>query len=71
MEPADGLRDHIRESLESLPDEKVREVADFVEFLQERTIQGEDPVLRVSGTLEGSSLSSQDIDDALYGEDSV
>lgn len=69
MASADMLRDRVRESLETLPEGKVREVADFVEFLKERTIEGEDLVLRVSETLAGDPLTSEDIDEVLYGED--
>lgn len=69
MASTDALRDAVQEGLEDLPEERVREVADFVAFLRQRELEGEDPMLRASGLLEGSAPTSEEIDETLYGED--
>ncbi|HEX9991235.1 MAG TPA: DUF2281 domain-containing protein [Chloroflexia bacterium] len=69
------LRDQITEKLKEVPEYRLREVLDFLEFLtwkQNNYEQGnpaskEDPLLAVLGTLEGEPLTNEQIDVALYG----
>ncbi|OGS71110.1 MAG: hypothetical protein A3F91_08285 [Flavobacteria bacterium RIFCSPLOWO2_12_FULL_35_11] len=58
----------IIETLEELPESKLKEVLDFIEFLRNKRKKNEDPILRVSGCLSGDSLSAKEIEEALYGE---
>ena len=48
----------IIETLEELPESKLKEVLDFIEFLRNKRKRNEDPILRVSGCLSGDSLSA-------------
>ncbi len=69
------LRDKITQKLQDLPENNLREVLDFVEFLawkennhgQSRPVPKEDPLLAVLGTLEGEPMTNEQIDVALYG----
>lgn len=58
----------IIETLEELPESKLKEVLDFIEFLRNKRKKNEDPVLRVSGCLSGDALSAKEIEEDLYGE---
>jgi hypothetical protein len=59
----------IVERLDRLPGPVLQEVLDFIEFLSQRKTLSEDPVLAVAGMLAGSSLSADEIERELYGED--
>ena len=65
-----SLRDRIIEKLQNLPESKLREVLDFVEFLSWKgASQGQnDPLLSVVGSLSGKMLSADEIEQELYGD---
>ena len=46
-----------------------REVLDFIDFLRSREQKDEDPILRVVGCLSGEPLSTETIDEELYGKE--
>ena len=64
-----SLRDSIVERLNDLPEHKLQEVLDFVESISsgEQSRDNQDPFLTVIGTLTASPISSQEIDQELYG----
>jgi hypothetical protein len=63
-----ALKDRIAQELEFLPEPKLREVLDFVEFLTWRTAPDEEPLLAVAGILSGDPLSADAIERELYGD---
>lgn len=63
------LKKKLLERVTDLPEARLREVLDFVDFLRVRERKDEDPILRVAGCLSGSPLSAEEIEDELYGKD--
>ncbi|MFB6272481.1 MAG: DUF2281 domain-containing protein [Salinibacter sp.] len=63
------VKQRLIEEIEELPEERLREVLDFVGFLKGRDRKGEDPILRVAGCLSGPPLTAEEIEDELYGAD--
>ncbi len=67
-------REHIVERIKSLPEESLKEVTDFIEFLEarrKRTIEEkreEDPLSKVIGICEGPSDLAEKHDKYIYGE---
>jgi hypothetical protein len=61
------LRERIIEKLHDLPDEELREVLSFVDFLNWRSGKEESALLSVAGILTGKSLTSDEIEEELYG----
>lgn len=71
------LREQVTEKLQELPEHRLREVLDFLEFLswkqnnngQGNTISEEDPLLAVLGTLSRGEplITNEQIDIELYG----
>lgn len=72
------LKDKIVERLGDLPEYSLREVLEFVEYLdwkssnrEDNTVQPElenDPILALAGTLSFPPLSNEEIDRELYGD---
>ncbi len=60
------LINKISEKLGYLPESKLREVLDFVEFLKWRATEQDEPLLSISGTLSGKMLSAKEIEKELY-----
>lgn len=72
MAAGNPLREEVVQSLEDLPEERLREVHEFILFLKSRDRGNpDDPLLDVAGILDTEPLSSRDIDESLYGEDSA
>lgn len=69
MAAGDALKEEVLQSLEDLPEERLREVHDFILFLRSREHADEDPLLEVAGILDTDPVSSREIDDILYGEE--
>ena len=70
---AEKLKQQLFEKITNLPDSKLQEVLDFVEFLSIRERQvgaSEDPLLRILGSLSGAPISAEEIEQELYGRDS-
>jgi hypothetical protein len=79
METDSPLETQLVHKLTMLPDDRLREVLDFVEFLLSKEQQAQavispetldpaqDPILQYSGGVAHGSLA-RDIDDDLYGE---
>lgn len=63
-----SLKEDILEKLEQLPEPALQQVRDFVEFLSQKALVEEDPVLAVAGILSGDSLSAEEIERELYGD---
>ena len=64
---ADKLKNELIVKIKDLPDYRVREVLDFVDFLSDRMRVMEDPLLNISGCLSGKPMASEEIDKELYG----
>ena len=64
---AEILMGKIRE----LPQTRVLEVINFVDFLRSRSQKDDDPILDVIGCLSGKSLSTQELEEDLYGKESA
>jgi len=56
------FRQNLLEKISDLPEDKLQEVLDFVDFLGSRKPEIEDPILNVAGCLFGS-----EIEEELYG----
>ena len=67
-----SLKERIVQKLQNLPENRLREVLDFVEFLSWKgASQGQsDPLLSVVGTLSGKMPSNNEIEQELYGDHS-
>lgn len=65
----EALKKRLLESLAEMPETRLQEVVDFVDFLRVREQKHEDPLLRVAGCLSGRPLSAEEIEDELYGKD--
>ncbi len=63
-----SIRDMIVEKLDELPESKIREVLTFVEFISWHTIEQDEPLLSIAGTLSGKGLSAKEIEQELYGD---
>lgn len=71
MESQKALKEKLLVRLDNLRESQLQVVLDFVDFLKSREKSGEDPILRVAGSLSGSPLSAEEIAKELYGEESV
>ncbi|MDI3543239.1 MAG: hypothetical protein PWP57_843 [Candidatus Atribacteria bacterium] len=59
------------DTVADLPEERLQEVLDFIDFLKTREeAGGEDPILKVAGCLSGNSISAEEIEEELYGKES-
>ena len=56
------------DKIKELPQHRLTEVIDFVDFLRSRSQEQEDPILDVIGCLSGDPLSSQKIENERYGK---
>ncbi|HPZ40678.1 MAG TPA: DUF2281 domain-containing protein [Candidatus Atribacteria bacterium] len=63
------LKQKLLEKVADLPEERLREVLDFIDFLKAREEGGEDPILKVAGCLSGNSISAEEIEEELYGKE--
>lgn len=61
------VKDNLLEKISDLPEAKLQEVLDFVDFLRSRKSEVEDPLLNVAGCLSGTPLSGSEIEEELYG----
>ena len=59
------------EKIRELPQTRILEVIDFVDFLRSRSQKDDDPILDVIGCLSGKSLSTPELEEELYGRDSA
>ena len=66
---ADVLKKQLLEKITDLPQPRLQEVLDFIDFLRSREQKDEDPLLRITGSLSGSPLSAVEIEEELYGKD--
>ena len=64
---SETLKNELIVKIRDLPDYRVREVLDFVDFLSDRMRVMEDPLLNISGCLSGKPMTSEEIDKELYG----
>jgi len=65
----EGLKQKLLERITDLPQSRLQEVLDFIDFLRTREHQDDDPILRVVGSLSGDPLSAEEIEQELYGKD--
>lgn len=61
------FKEKILEKITDLPDHRLKEVLDFIEFLRSKKEEAEDPILSVAGCLSGKSLTAKEIEEDLYG----
>lgn len=61
------VKENLLEKISDLPEAKLQEVLDFVDFLRSRKAEVEDPILNVAGCLSGAPLSGSEIEEELYG----
>ena len=61
------VKENLLEKISDLPEAKLKEVLDFVDFLRSRKSEVEDPILKVAGCLSGTPLSGSEIEEELYG----
>lgn len=66
---AEILKQKLLEKITDLPEARLQEVLDFVDFLRSRKPRVEDPILHVAGCLSGSPLSAKEIEEELYGNE--
>ncbi len=69
MDTAETLTQKLLEKLSGLGEPRLREVLDFVDSLRLREASDGDPILEVAGCLSGRSMSAEEIERALYGND--
>lgn len=69
MSQTEVLRQKLFEKIADLPEVRLQEVLDFIDFLRNRECKGEDPILKVAGCLSGSPLSAKEIEEELYGKE--
>jgi hypothetical protein len=65
----DALKQQLLEKITDLSEARLQEVLDFIDFLRLREQKSEDPILRVAGCLSGNPLSTEAIDEELYGKE--
>lgn len=61
------FKEKILKKIVDLPDDKLKEILDFIDFLRSKKEEDEDPILRVAGCLSGSALSAKEVEEELYG----
>lgn len=61
------FKEKILEKIADLPEYKLKEIVDFIDFLRSKKEENEDPILRVAGCLSGSALTAKEIEEELYG----
>ncbi len=61
------FKEKIVERIIDLPDYRLKEILDFIEFLRSKKEETEDPVLSVAGCLSGKSLTAKEVEEDLYG----
>lgn len=69
MSDTEVLGQKLLERVADLPEARLREVLDFIDFLRTREKGEQDSILEVAGCLSGSPLSAEEIEEELYGED--
>ena len=69
MGDTEVLRQKLLEKVADLPEVRLQEILDFVDFLRARERENEDSILKVAGCLTGSPLSAKQIEEELYGEE--
>jgi len=68
MHQTDGtFQEKILKKIADLPDYKLQELLDFIDFLRSKKEENEDPILKVAGCLSGSASTAQEIEENLYG----
>ena len=65
----EGLKQKLLERITDLPEGRLQEVLDFIDFLRTREHQDEDPILQIVGSLSGEPFSAEEIEQELYGKD--
>jgi hypothetical protein len=69
QQPTENTERILIEKIKELPQHRLIEVIDFVDFLRSRSQDHDDPILDVIGCLSGEPLSSQELENELYGRD--
>ena len=63
-----ALKEQIVEKLDHLPESKLRQLLNFVEFTTWRSSEQEEPLLSMAGILSGRPLSAEEIEQQLYDD---
>lgn len=61
------FQNRIIEKIADMPNYKLQEIIDFIDFLRSKRQENEDSILRVAGCLSGVALTAKDIEEELYG----
>ncbi len=64
---SETLKNELIVKIRDLPDYRVREVLDFVDFLSNRKKVKENPFLNIAGCLSGKPMTNEEIEKELYG----
>jgi len=67
MKSKDTIAERVMEKLSGLPEHRLEEVLDFIEFLQTREYKQDDAILEVAGCISGTPLAARAIEEELYG----
>jgi hypothetical protein len=67
----EALKQQLLEKVTDLSEARLQEVLNFIDFLRLQEQKSEDPILRVAGCLSGNPLSTEAIDEELYGKESA
>lgn len=72
VESLEAMRERVRSSLQDLGAAELEELLEVIESHTRKwpVPVGKDPVLEVAGTLSGDPVTSEEIDEDLYGEGS-
>ncbi|MCX5727168.1 MAG: DUF2281 domain-containing protein [Candidatus Saganbacteria bacterium] len=66
-QPNEVFKGKIVERIIDLPDYRLKEILDFIEFLRSKKEETEDPILNVAGCLSGKPLTAKEVEEDLYG----
>ena len=61
------VKQQLMSKLDLLPDRRLSEVLDFVEFIASRRDDADEPLLSLSATLNAKPLSAEALEAGLYG----
>jgi len=60
------FKEKILEGIDELPEDKLKNVLDFISTLRNKDTDKDDPILSVVGCLSGKGLSAEEIEEDLY-----
>lgn len=70
IESVEALRERVRTSLDRLGPDELEDILDYIASRDWPAPTGRNPLLEVAGSLSGDPVTSEEIDEELYGEGS-